>query len=297
MSVLMKLTNLNEVEYSFSMDLKLINICIGISSHSSRHPCPYGECYRDKTGSWVKGQDRTVNNIKEHQIRWTKSSMNKILNRANLKNYMNCENDPLLGGDKDKPIINYIPPPPLHTILLSPVNHVVRELEKRYPKILKTLSKLHIQRSKYHGKSFEGNQCRAILKKVHLLEIPPVFEEFKDVLLRINQLYHLCNEQLLRGDYHKVIDSFRSAWYNLVDEYDISTTPKIHILLDHLEDYFENCNVTLIKTSDELTENMHQVLNRRLMRSLYFVKDVLNPAHGARLFRAVQHLNSYNLHI
>ena len=85
--------------------------------------------------------------------------MNKILNRANLKNYMNCENDPLLGGDKDKPIINYIPPPPLHTILLGPVNHVVRELEKRYPKILKTLSKLHIQRSKYHGKSFEGNQC------------------------------------------------------------------------------------------------------------------------------------------
>ena len=80
MSVLMKLTNLNEVEYSFSMDLKLINIYIGIGSHSSRHPCPYGECYRDKTGSWVKGRDRTVNNIKEHQIRWTKSSMNKILN-------------------------------------------------------------------------------------------------------------------------------------------------------------------------------------------------------------------------
>ena len=296
-SVLMKLTNLNEVEYLFSMDLKLINICIGIGTHSSRHPCPYGECYRDRTGSWVKGQDRTVNNIREHQIKWTKSSVNKILNRAKLKNYMNCENDPLLGGDKDKPIINMIPPPPLHTILLGPVNHVLKELEQRYPKILKTLSKLHIQRSKYHGRSFEGNQCRAILKKVHLLEIPPVLVEFKDVLLSIDQLYQLCNSQLLSSNYHKTIDNFRSAWYKLVDEYNISTTPKEHILLDHLEDYFENCNVTLIKTSDELTENMHQVMNRRMMRSFYYVKDVSNPAHGARLFRAVRHLNSYNLHI
>ena len=170
-------------------------------------------------------------------------------------------------------------------------------MTQRYLKIRKTLSKLHIQRSKYHGRSFEGNQCRAILKKVHLLEIPPIFEEFKNVLIRIDELYQLCNKQLLNSNYHKVIDNFRFAWHNLVDQYVITTTPKIHILLDHLEDYFDNCNVTLIKTSDELIENMHKVLNRRMMRSFYFVKDVLNPAHGARLFRAMQHLNSYNLHI
>ena len=35
--VFMKLTNLNEVEYAFSMDLKLVNISIGIQSHGSRY--------------------------------------------------------------------------------------------------------------------------------------------------------------------------------------------------------------------------------------------------------------------
>ena len=36
MAVLMELTKLNEVEYVMSMDMKLINITIGICSHSSR---------------------------------------------------------------------------------------------------------------------------------------------------------------------------------------------------------------------------------------------------------------------
>ena len=92
-----------------------------------------------------------------------------------------------------------------------------------------------------------------------------------------------------------MIDRFRTSWYNLTDEYDISTTPKVHILLDHLEDYFDLSNITLIKTTDELCENMHQFLNRRLMKSFYFVKDISNPNHGKKMFRAVRHLNTYNL--
>ena len=39
MKVLMDLTKLNEVEYSLSMDLKLVNITLGIGSHSSRYAC------------------------------------------------------------------------------------------------------------------------------------------------------------------------------------------------------------------------------------------------------------------
>ena len=77
-------------------------------------------------------------------------------NRANLKKYMNCEFDPLINGDEDDPIIKIIPPPPLHTVLLGPVNHIFKELKRRYPRILKTIAKLHIQRAKYHGRNFEG---------------------------------------------------------------------------------------------------------------------------------------------
>ena len=32
---------------------------------------------------------------------------------------------------------------------------------------------------------------------------------------------------------------------------------------------------------------------QRLVKSLYFVKYILNPNHSNRLFKAVRHLNSY----
>ena len=296
--VLMELTKINEVEYSLSMDLKLVNINVGIGSYSSMYPCPYGECFRNRQGMWVKGPDRTINKIKMCRTKWINKSRNKEGNRANLKNYMNCEYIPLVNGDPNDPIIKTIPPPPLHTVLLGPVNHVFKALEKKYPQILQTISKLHIQKSKYHGCSFEGNQCRSILRSIHKLNIPDRFSAFREVLLAINDLHRLCNDQILSCNYPKIIDEFRLAWFQLIGEFgDISTTPKIHILLHHLEDYFDLSNTTLVKTTDELCENMHQFLNKRLMKSSYFVKDVSNQSHGDRLFRAVKHLNSYNIYV
>ena len=77
---------------------------------------------------------------------------------------MNCEFEPLINEDDEDPInkddedpINKtIPPPPLHTVLLGPVNHLFKQLLKTYPKILKISSKLCSQRPKYDGRNFEG---------------------------------------------------------------------------------------------------------------------------------------------
>ena len=263
MAVLMELTKLNEVDYVMSMDLKLTNIMIRICSHSARYPCPYGECFKDDNGNWHKGRDRTGFNIKENRAKWIRSSAGRKINRANLKDYMNCENDPLLDKVED-PIIKLIPPPALHTILLGPVNHVYRGLQKVYPKVAQTISNLHIQQAKYHGQNFEGNQCRALLRKIEYLQIPDCFKEFKDVFLAIKDIHTLSNQPILSCNYHKVIDNFRQAWYRLRSTYTISTTPKIHILLDHLEDYFDETDMTLLNVLDELVENMHQFLHKRL---------------------------------
>ena len=67
--------------------------------------------------------------------------------------------------------------------------------------------------------------------------------------------------------------------------------------MDHLENYFDMSDTTLIKTTDDLCENIHQNLEKRLMHSFYKVKDVLNSSHGDRLCRAVKHLNAYNMNI
>ena len=82
MKVLIELTKLNEIDFKMSQDLKLTNIVIGITSHSSKYPCPYGECCKDDvTGDWIKGQDRTINNLTANQIKWCENSNRKLLKK------------------------------------------------------------------------------------------------------------------------------------------------------------------------------------------------------------------------
>ena len=71
--------------------------------------------------------------------------------------------------------------------------------------------------------------------------------------------------------------------------------PKLHIIIDHLDEYFSDTNLSLVKTSDQLIENMHQYVHKVMSRSMYTVKDPLNPQHGKLLFKAVKHINSMNI--
>ena len=44
-----------------------------------------------------------------------------------------------------------------------------------------------------------------------------------------------------------------------------------------------------------MIESIHQYVDKRMQKSNYMVKDYLNPRHGEKLYRAVLHLNSYNI--
>ena len=66
---------------------------------------------------------------------------------------------------------------------------------------------------------------------------------------------------------------------------------KIYIIVHHLADYY--FGLSLLKTTDEGTESMHQFVNKRLMSS-YQVKNVFNPNHGIKLYNCICHINSYN---
>ena len=93
--ILMNLTNVNEIEYTLSQDLKLTNIIIGITSHSSKYPCPYGECYKDNISKeWYKGTDRTIKNLRSNQRKWCEAPT-KQNDRRFLKDFKNCEMYPL----------------------------------------------------------------------------------------------------------------------------------------------------------------------------------------------------------
>ena len=51
-------------EFKVVADFKLINIFNGLQSRSSRYPCAYGKCKKPtKSSGWIKGEDRTFQNI------------------------------------------------------------------------------------------------------------------------------------------------------------------------------------------------------------------------------------------
>ena len=105
---------------------------------------------------WHQSRDRAVQNIRENRAKWMNWSRNKKGNRANLKQHMNCEFETLIKGDDEDPIIKTIPPPPIHTMLLGPVNHLFKQLLKRHPKILNDCVKTSHPEIPVPGRNFEG---------------------------------------------------------------------------------------------------------------------------------------------
>ena len=59
--------------------------------------------------------------------------------------------------------------------------------------------------------------------------------------------------------------------------------------------YFKETNKSLGYYTDQLIENMHQYVNKRFTSSNYYVKDITSDINGDKLYKGVNHINSYNL--
>ena len=82
-----------------------------------------------------------------------------------------------------------------------------------------------------------------ILKKIADLKIPAHLAAFTTALQKLRKLFLLVNHDLLPGNYQQVIDEFTSAWCVLSEKYNVSITPKVRIIMDHLADYFDLTNM------------------------------------------------------
>lgn len=141
-----------------------------------------------------------------------------------------------------------------------------------------------------------GNQCRMILKKFKKFKIPNHLSEFTKFLSNLNNLHKALNSKFLPHNYCEVIDKFSHSWYKLSEKFKLSTTPKMHIILDHLCNYLDETDLSLVKTSDEIVENCHQLFHKQVSKGFH-VKDLKNPAHGNKMYNAVRSFNTYNLKI
>ena len=101
---------------------------------------------------------------------------------------------------------------------------------------------------------------------------------------------------MLPHNYCEIIDNFSKSWFNLSVKLNLSTTPKVHILTEHLCDYFDDSSLTLIKVTDEIVESSHQLFNKTISKG-YKIKSLSSTTHGVLLHNAVRRYNTYNLRI
>ena len=129
--VIFTLTQINNISYLLSADLKLVLMGLGLGSNASTFSCGLAECRKEsKRGKWIKGEYRTISSICEHQRKWLTETGG---NRKKLNQYKNCENEPVVRPqfDENSPLFHWLPIPKLHAILLGPTNHLVKELVER----------------------------------------------------------------------------------------------------------------------------------------------------------------------
>ena len=134
------------------------------------------------------------------------------------------------------------------------------------------------------------------MENINRLHIPESLVEFKYALKDLKALHVTHNSQVLPHNYCEIIDNFSRSWFNLSVKFNLSTTPKVHILTEHLCDYFDDSSLTLIKVTDEIVESSHQLFNKTISKG-YKIKSLSSTTHGVLLHNAVRRYNTYNLRI
>ena len=116
--------------------------------------------------------------------------------RSQLKFFFCVENESLIAAfaGEEVYVMDRIPIPPLHTIKLGPVNHLVKELASHWDGFKPALASLNITESDYHGGAYDGKQCTQILKKIELMNIPPEHKPFEVAFLALRDLEYMASK-------------------------------------------------------------------------------------------------------
>ena len=85
--------------------------------------------------------------------------------------------------------------------------------------------------------------------------------EFIIHLQDIAKVHEVATKRVLDIDVAKeVLTNFDVNWTKLRNRFDLNESLQIHLIKDHMYDYFELTGQTLLRVSDEVTEAAHSAL-------------------------------------
>ena len=135
------------------------------------------------------------------------------------------------------------------------------------------------------------------MKNIDKLEnaVSTKFKPFTDAIWIINLIDELINKPEFEPEIRELVNSFKSCYTILMNEFKITMSNKIHIICDHLPDYLEENKKTLLKTTDQTIESTHSKLDSFLKTHGYFRKNMDDPSTGEKLLNGLVAWNSYVL--
>ena len=96
-------------------------------------------------------------------------------------------------------------------------------------------------------------------------------------------------------DAKAVLTKFSEHWKILREKFDLSECLKIHIINDHMMDYFELTGKTLLSVSDEITEAAHSALRTFDERHQYKTVQKGTEGHARKQHKSTVHFNAKNV--
>ena len=204
------------------------------------------------------------------------------------------------------PISKMYPPPQLHCGILGPGNDCLKKLEQIFPvEMAKFRKDRHIKGSGPGG-DYNGPTLKSIMANTNgkLDDIERIVDE-KGSGGEIRFVYHLRNLNALNiavnqktldlPKVKEVIANLSENFSEMQKEFKLSQTLKLHIIMDHYIEHFEDTKESLLKYSDEICEAMHSQYRIFEEKHGYKNNNKNSATHKKMQHKSMIHFNSLNL--
>ena len=117
-----------------------------------------------------------------------------------------------------------------------------------------------------------------------------------EALRQVAIVYQISTAKSVVSNHREILQKFKRTWITLMENFGITMPLKVHIIVDHLSDYFELEHQTLGDTNDQFIEACHAKVKKFFENHPnYHFKDKSSDKYGEALLAAIIHFNSNNL--
>ncbi len=305
----------SDIDFIFIGDLKVLNICLGLSTSAASNPCPFCDKIILKSvpvqQQLTSGKLRTYRSIAAHADNYDA--------KTDLLSVSSCIHPPLdiFKSRPDAAIDTVVGHPGLHYLLAA--NWLINHIETLRPEIaVDWYERYHFVRPAYFSGDFEGNQIAFLLREQQLHQLhdvldevqpldeapiaswdvrrsrrlePSTVEKYFNALRAFANVVRACFGKKLVGNWQLAIRQFRDALMLL----NLKRIPtKFHIICAHVESWCFRHSVGLATVTDQWAESIHHDW-RQLWERSYLVKDRDCDEYGRQLHRCVAAINGNHL--